>query len=119
VSVDPTILEIQSAVCRRFHIPLLEMRSARRSHDVARPRQIAMFLSKQLTPHSLPSIGQRFGGRDHTTVIHAVRRIKELCASDREIMQHVVELRAEFKRTAATRLAIGLAIAETAGRAGL
>jgi chromosomal replication initiator protein len=52
---------------------------------VARPRQIAMYLSKQLTPRSLPEIGRRFGGRDHTTVIHAVKQIEKLRAADTEI----------------------------------
>ena len=59
-----------------------DMHSARRSRAVARPRQIAMYLSKQLTQHSLPDIGRRFGGRDHTTVLHAVKKVDELCAVD-------------------------------------
>src|SRR5438132_68811 len=59
--------------------------SARRAREVARPRQVAMYLSKQLTPKSLPDIGRRFGGRDHTTVIHAVRQIEKLRASDAEL----------------------------------
>lgn len=62
-----------------------EMTSARRAREVARPRQVAMYLSKQLTPKSLPDIGRRFGGRDHTTVIHAVRQIEKLRASDAEL----------------------------------
>ena len=57
------------------------MTSARRAREVARPRQVAMYLSKRLTPRSLPEIGRRFGGRDHTTVIHAIKRIKDSCAS--------------------------------------
>ena len=59
--------------------------SPRRAREVARPRQIAMYLAKQLTQRSLPEIGRRFGGRDHTTVIHAVRRIEELRAADAEL----------------------------------
>ena len=59
--------------------------SARRAREVARPRQIAMYLAKQLTPRSLPEIGRRFGGRDHTTVIHAVRQIERLRGEDSEI----------------------------------
>ena len=61
------------------------MVSARRAREVARPRQIAMYLAKQLTPRSLPEIGRRFGGRDHTTVIHAVRQIERLRGEDSEI----------------------------------
>ncbi len=80
-----TIDEIQHHVSAHFNIRQAEMVSARRARAVARPRQIAMYLSKQLTPRSLPEIGRRFGGRDHTTVIHAVRQIEKLRASDSEI----------------------------------
>jgi chromosomal replication initiator protein len=80
-----TIDEIQKRVSEHFHIRHAEMVSARRAREVARPRQIAMYLAKQLTPRSLPEIGRRFGGRDHTTVIHAVRQIEKLRAADSEI----------------------------------
>ena len=80
-----TIDEIQKRVSDHFKIRNAEMVSARRAREVARPRQIAMYLAKQLTPRSLPEIGRRFGGRDHTTVIHAVRQIEKLRASDSEI----------------------------------
>jgi chromosomal replication initiator protein len=80
-----TIDEIQRKVCEHFRIRQSEMGSARRAREVARPRQIAMYLAKQLTQRSLPEIGRRFGGRDHTTVIHAVRKIEELRAADAEI----------------------------------
>ncbi|WP_293880604.1 chromosomal replication initiator protein DnaA [Sphingomonas sp.] len=80
-----TIDEIQRRVSDHFNIRATEMVSARRARAVARPRQIAMYLSKQLTPRSLPEIGRRFGGRDHTTVIHAVKQIEKLRASDSEI----------------------------------
>ena len=69
----------------QYRIRKAEMTSARRAREVARPRQVAMYLSKQLTPRSLPEIGRRFGGRDHTTVIHAVRQIEKLRASDAEL----------------------------------
>ena len=59
-----------------------DMHSARRSRNIARPRQIAMFLSKNLTTRSLPEIGRKFGGRDHTTVIHAIKKVKELVKND-------------------------------------
>ncbi len=81
ISID----EIQTQVAEHYRIRKAEMTSARRARDVARPRQVAMYLSKQLTPKSLPDIGRRFGGRDHTTVIHAVKQIEKLRASDPEI----------------------------------
>ncbi len=81
VSID----EIQRKVCEHYRIRQAEMGSARRAREVARPRQIAMYLAKQLTQRSLPEIGRRFGGRDHTTVIHAVRTIEALRMKDAEI----------------------------------
>lgn len=81
ISVD----EIQTRVAEHYRIRKAEMTSARRARDVARPRQVAMYLSKQLTPRSLPDIGRRFGGRDHTTVIHAVKQIEKLRAADAEL----------------------------------
>jgi chromosomal replication initiator protein len=80
-----TIDEIQRRVCEHYRIRQAEMSSARRAREVARPRQVAMYLAKQLTPRSLPEIGRRFGGRDHTTVIHAVRQIEKLRATDAEL----------------------------------
>jgi chromosomal replication initiator protein len=81
ISID----EIQGKVSEHYRIRKAEMTSARRAREVARPRQVAMYLSKQLTPRSLPEIGRRFGGRDHTTVIHAVRQIEKLRAQDPEL----------------------------------
>lgn len=81
ISID----EIQGKVSDHYRIRKAEMTSARRAREVARPRQVAMYLSKQLTPRSLPEIGRRFGGRDHTTVIHAVRQIEKLRAQDAEL----------------------------------
>jgi chromosomal replication initiator protein len=80
-----TIDEIQRCVADHYRIRQAEMTSARRAREVARPRQVAMYLSKQLTPRSLPEIGRRFGGRDHTTVIHAVRQIEKLRQTDAEM----------------------------------
>lgn len=80
-----TIDEIQRRVCDHYRIKQSEMSSARRAREVARPRQVAMYLSKQLTPRSLPEIGRRFGGRDHTTVIHAVKQIEKLRQTDAEL----------------------------------
>jgi chromosomal replication initiator protein len=81
ISID----EIQTQVAEHYRIRKAEMTSARRAREVARPRQVAMYLSKQLTPKSLPDIGRRFGGRDHTTVIHAVKQIERLRAADSEL----------------------------------
>ena len=80
-----TIDEIQRRVSDHYRIRQAEMSSARRAREVARPRQVAMYLAKQLTPRSLPEIGRRFGGRDHTTVIHAVRQIEKLRQTDAEL----------------------------------
>jgi chromosomal replication initiator protein len=88
-----TIEEIQRKVAEHFNIRLAEMTSTRRSRVVARPRQVAMYLAKQLTPRSLPEIGRKFGGRDHTTVLHAVKKIEELIACDISLAEDVELLR--------------------------
>lgn len=88
-----TIDEIQKKVAEHFNIRVADMHSARRARAVARPRQVAMYLAKQLTPRSLPEIGRKFGGRDHTTVIHAVRKIEELSAYDPTFREDVDLLR--------------------------
>ena len=84
-----TIDEIQRRVAEHFNIKMAEMTSNRRARIVARPRQVAMYLAKQLTQRSLPEIGRKFGGRDHTTVMHAVRKIEELTRSDRAFAEDV------------------------------
>ncbi len=84
-----TIDEIQRKVAEHYNIRLADMHSARRSRNVARPRQVAMFLAKQLTARSLPEIGRKFGGRDHTTVMHAVRKVEELAQEDISFAQDV------------------------------
>jgi chromosomal replication initiator protein len=88
-----TIDEIQKKVAEHFNVRVADMHSARRARAVARPRQVAMYLAKQLTPRSLPEIGRKFGGRDHTTVIHAVRKIEELSAYDATFREDVELLR--------------------------
>ena len=87
-----TIDEIQRKVADYYAIKLSDLLSARRAREVARPRQVAMFLAKRLTPRSLPDIGRRFGGRDHTTVMHAVKRIEELRADDSELDADITRL---------------------------
>lgn len=84
-----TIDDIQKKVAGHFNIKVADMHSARRSVAIARPRQIAMYLAKKLTTKSLPEIGRKFGGKDHTTVMHAVKRIEELCNKDSEFAEDV------------------------------
>ena len=88
-----TIEEIQKRVAEHYHLKLTDMSSARRARAVARPRQVAMFLAKQLTSRSLPEIGRKFGGRDHTTVMHAVTKVTELMAHDTDFAEDVELLR--------------------------
>jgi chromosomal replication initiator protein len=80
-----TIENIQKTVAEYYKIRIAELLSKRRSRSIARPRQVAMALAKELTNHSLPEIGDAFGGRDHTTVLHACKRVKELRESDRRV----------------------------------
>ena len=84
-----TIDDIQRKVADYYNLRLSDLLSARRSRTIARPRQVAMYLSKILTTRSLPEIGRKFGGRDHTTVIHAVKRIEGLRDSDSAIQEEV------------------------------
>ena len=87
-----TIDEIQKKVAEHFNISVKEMQSSRRARTVARPRQIAMYLAKQLTSRSLPEIGRKFD-RDHTTVMHAVRKVEELILEDASLAENVDALR--------------------------
>jgi chromosomal replication initiator protein len=82
-----TIENIQKTVADYFKVRMADLLSKRRSRSVARPRQVAMALAKELTSHSLPEIGDAFGGRDHTTVMHACRRIKELRGSEQRMSE--------------------------------
>ncbi len=88
-----TIDEIIRKVSDHYNLRMSDLLSARRARAVARPRQVAMYLSKMLTSRSLPDIGRRFGGRDHTTVIHAVKKIEELKKTDGQIAEDVELLR--------------------------
>jgi chromosomal replication initiator protein len=92
------VSKIQHAVASHFGIPVQEMWSERRAHSVARPRQIAMYLARELTGYSLPRIGRLFGYRDHTTVMHACRVIAVLCERDSDVSEVVDELRAVLDR---------------------
>lgn len=96
-----TMERIQKIVCEEFGLTLNDMVSKRRAQRVARPRQVAMCLCKTLTQKSLPEIGRKFGGRDHTTVLHAVKRIKELRAADSELDQRIKKIEHMLKPNAA------------------
>jgi chromosomal replication initiator protein len=84
-----TIEEIQKACAEHYQMKMSDLTGPRRSRAIARPRQAAMYLCKQLTPRSLPEIGKKFGNRDHTTVMHAVRQIEKLIAEDRQLSDDV------------------------------
>ena len=88
-----TVDKIQNVVSSFYNIPLNEMLSQRRSRPLARPRQIAMYLSKKLTTRSLPEIGRRFANRDHTTVIHAVKTIGRLIEKDEEMKRNMSQIK--------------------------
>jgi len=83
------IEDILRIVSRHYKVPRTELLSSRRSRDVVRPRQIAMYLAKSLTSRSLPEIGRRFGGRDHTTVLHSVRKVEQLMKDDGDLCQEI------------------------------
>ena len=87
------IEEIQQVVCKHYNISKADLLSSCRTRNLVRPRQIAMFLSKVLTPRSLPEIGKRFGGRDHTTVLHAVRKIEAQSKTDTDLAQELALLK--------------------------
>ena len=83
------IEDILRIVSRHYKVPRNDLLSSRRSRDVVRPRQIAMYLAKALTSRSLPEIGRRFGGRDHTTVLHSVRKVEQMMKDDTELTQEI------------------------------
>jgi chromosomal replication initiator protein len=87
------IEDIQRVVARHYNVSKTELLSNRRTRTIVKPRQVAMYLSKVMTPRSLPEIGRRFGGRDHTTVLHAVRKIEDLSGTDNNLAQELELLR--------------------------
>ncbi|NBB91775.1 MAG: chromosomal replication initiator protein DnaA [Gammaproteobacteria bacterium] len=91
-----TIENIQKVVADYYQMRVADLLSRRRSRSIARPRQMAMFLAKDLTEHSLPEIGNAFGGRDHTTVLHACRKIESLCESDGRLREERARLMREL-----------------------
>jgi chromosomal replication initiator protein len=92
-----TVDEIQKLTADHFGLKQSDLLSERRTRSVARPRQVAMWLCKQHTTRSYPDIGRRFGGRDHTTVLHAVKKIEELIATDEQIARDVEALTRKLK----------------------
>ena len=91
------IEDIQRVVARQYNVSRSDLLSSRRTANVVRPRQIAMFLAKTLTLRSLPEIGRRFGGRDHTTVLHAVRKIEGLLGSDSSLAEEIEVLKRQLQ----------------------
>lgn len=91
------IEDIQRVVARQYNVSRSDLLSSRRTANVVRPRQIAMFLAKTLTLRSLPEIGRRFGGRDHTTVLHAVRKIEGLLGSDTSLAEEIEVLKRQLQ----------------------
>jgi len=79
-------------VADQYKLKMSDLLSKRRSRSIARPRQVAMFIAKELTNHSLPEIGEAFGGRDHTTVLHACRKVRELEIVDTELKRDLKSL---------------------------
>jgi chromosomal replication initiator protein len=94
-----SIERIQELVSERFSLSLEELCGDRRSQNIVYPRQVAMYLSRELTDSSLPKIGKQFGGRDHTTVIHATSKIARMIREDRDVYNLVQELTARIKQT--------------------
>ena len=88
-----TIDNIQRTVANYYKIRISDLLSAKRNRSLARPRQLAMSLAKELTSHSLPEIGDAFGGRDHTTVLHACKKIVEVSLTDNKIKEDLINLR--------------------------
>jgi chromosomal replication initiator protein len=91
------IEEIQCIVARHYNVSRSDLLSSRRTANVVRPRQIAMYLARTLTPRSLPEIGRRFGGRDHTTVLHAVRKIESLIGTDNSLAAEIEVLKNQLQ----------------------
>jgi chromosomal replication initiator protein len=95
---EVSVGRIQQTVVDRFGISLQELTGDRRSQSIVYPRQVAMYLCRELTDSSLPKIGKEFGGRDHTTVIHATSKIAKLIQEDRSVYNLVQELTARIKQ---------------------
>ena len=84
-------------MARHYNVSKTELLSNRRTRTIVKPRQVAMYLSKVMTPRSLPEIGRRFGGRDHTTVLHAVRKIENLVNTDSALAEEIDLLKLQLQ----------------------
>lgn len=93
----PSVRQIQKVVASSYCTPFYEMLSPRRTANVVRPRQVAMYLAKKITLLSFPDIGRRFGGRDHTTVLHAVRKIGDLITTDPALAAEIDALKQQIE----------------------
>jgi len=94
IDAEPvSIKRIKNAVCRYFKVTNIDLVSARRTNDIVLPRQIAMYLCRHLTSRSMPEIGRQFGGRDHTTCIHAERKIENLLLWKKDVIEAVATIR--------------------------
>ena len=91
------IEDIQRIVARQYNVSRADLLSSRRTANVVRPRQVAMYLAKVLTLRSLPEIGRRFGGRDHTTVLHAVRKIENFAGTDSALAEEIESLKRQLQ----------------------
>lgn len=91
-----SIPEIQRAVAKDYNIQLKYMLSQRRQASIVLPRQVAMYLAKEMTPATLPSIGRKFGDRDHTTIMHGVRKIARLCAEDAVLCARIEAIKTQI-----------------------
>lgn len=108
--MTPIISEIQIAVCEYYGLSRMDMKSEKKAIIIARPRQVAMYLIRKMTPRTYPEIGRKFGDRDHATVIHGVRRIETLMLEDVELCNDVLTIRAGIEQDMthnANRLAFG------------
>lgn len=91
--IVPMVSEIRDEVCDYFGVSIIDILSDRRSRVIARPRQIIMYLAKEMTFRSLPEIGKAIGGRDHTTIMHGISRIKDLLPCDPELQADLEQIR--------------------------
>ena len=89
---------IQNEVCRTFSMSMTDLKGDKRSRNIVYPRHVAMYLCHELTDSSLPRIGERFGGRDHTTVIHAINKVAKLIKEEREVYNLVQQITGKLKR---------------------
>ncbi len=93
----PAVKNIQRAICAHYNITMIDIQSGRRNMSIVFPRQLAMYLAKTMTLLSLPQIGRKFGGRDHTTVLHAVRKITNMIATDEKLAAEIAAIKVSLR----------------------